>query len=453
MKFDMFHDVEWIESFKQNQENTGIWTEPRYIQEYSFQQPIPVTTFYKNLYSVLGTKPIGVIVLNIYSDYMEKLLRNIEVYPGQHILIVDELDRIILKSRSLDNLSGLDLNKVVTGHTSYTLRADGETYYISTPSAYSNQYGWRYYSIAEQRSLSKIPFWLSTFTIFCVLLSFLLGLALTYLLTKRNLKHIRNMVSIIHSAERGLPLPELTATKGANEYDFITQRLIKNFIEQNYLQVQLSEKKYKLQALEMAALQSQMNPHFLFNTLETIYWKVMGLTGKPNEANHMLEHLSDLLKYSLDAPNKIVTLEKEINYTKSYLEIQKIRYRDKFDILWEYDVEDVKKYSVVKLMIQPLVENSIYHGIKEKEGRSCIKIKCVRHAGSIRVTVIDNGIGMSKERLRQVRDSLKSDAEMADHIGLSNTNRRIKLTYGLEDGLTIRSKPNWGTVITIDIPL
>jgi two-component system, sensor histidine kinase YesM len=428
-------------------------TEPRYIQEYSFQQPIPVTTFYKNLYSVLGTKPIGVIVLNIYSDYMEKLLRNIEVYPGQHILIVDELDRIILKSRSLDNLSGLDLNKVVTGHTSYTLRADGETYYISTPSAYSNQYGWRYYSIAEQRSLSKIPFWLSTFTIFCVLLSFLLGLALTYLLTKRNLKHIRNMVSIIHSAERGLPLPELTATKGANEYDFITQRLIKNFIEQNYLQVQLSEKKYKLQALEMAALQSQMNPHFLFNTLETIYWKVMGLTGKPNEANHMLEHLSDLLKYSLDAPNKIVTLEKEINYTKSYLEIQKIRYRDKFDILWEYDVEDVKKYSVVKLMIQPLVENSIYHGIKEKEGRSCIKIKCVRHAGSIRVTVIDNGIGMSKERLRQVRDSLKSDAEMADHIGLSNTNRRIKLTYGLEDGLTIRSKPNWGTVITIDIPL
>ncbi|MDF2959758.1 MAG: integral rane sensor signal transduction histidine kinase [Paenibacillus sp.] len=453
VKFTAFHDEAWMDSYQQNQDNTGIWTEQRWIRKYSFQKEIPVTTFYKNVYSALGTKPIGVIVLNIYSDYIEKQLNSIEMYPGQSIFIVDEQKRIILKSRPLEVLNGLDLNKLLNEKAPFTLRKDGEAYYVSAAHAYSNQYGWEYYSIAAEHALSQIPFRLSTFTLFCVMLSFLLGLALTYLLTKQNLKHIRNMVSIIHSAERGLPLPELPHRKGTNEYDFVTQRLIKNFIEQNYLQVQLSEKKYKLQALEMAALQAQMNPHFLFNTLETIYWKVMGLTGRPNEANHMLEHLSELMKYSLDTPNKIVTLEKEINYTKSYLEIQKIRYRDKFDVLWEYDTEDTNIYSVVKLTLQPLVENSIYHGIKEKEEKSCIKIKIMRLDACIRITIIDNGAGMSQDRLRQVRETLQSDTEVSDHIGLANTNRRLKLTYGLDEGLVIRSKRCWGTSVSITIPL
>jgi two-component system sensor histidine kinase YesM len=453
VKLNAFHDTEWMDSFKQNQENTGIWTEQRFIRKYSFQKEIPVTTFYKNVYSVLGTKPIGVIVLNIYSDYMEKQLRTIEMYPGQSIFIVDEHKRIILQSRPPDVLSGLELDHVVSAQTPFVMNKEGEAYYVTKAPGSANQSGWEYYSVAAQRSLSQIPFRLSTFTVFCVLLSFLLGLALTYLLTKQNLKHIRNMVTIIHSAERGLPLPELPYRKGTNEYDFITQRLIKNFIEQNYLQVQLSEKKYKLQALEMAALQSQMNPHFLFNTLETIYWKVMGLTGRPNEANHMLEHLSDLMKYSLDAPSKIVTLEKEINYTKSYLEIQKIRYRDKFDISWEYDAEDVNKYSVVKLTLQPLVENCIYHGIKKKETKSSIKIKIFRQDAFIRITVIDNGVGMTRDKLRQVRDLLQSEAEAGDHIGLANTNRRLMLTYGLDEGLVIRSKPSWGTSVSITVPL
>lgn len=454
VKFDGFYDADWIDSFTDNQERGGIWTERRSIRTYSFQQPVPVVTFYQNLYSVLSVEPIGVIALNLYSDYLEKLLGQIEGYPDQAIVIFDGENRVVLKSRPLDTLDESALNRIVGATEPFVLKTGGESYQVAMPASYSNPYGWKYYSIAPARwSESPIALQLSVFTGFCVLLSFLLGLALTYWLTRQNVRHIRNMIAIIHSAERGQPLPQVPASKGADEYNFITQKLIKNFIEQSYLQVQLSEKKYKLQALELTALQAQMNPHFLFNTLETIYWKVIGLTGKPNEVNDMLEHLSDLLKYSLSGPDRIVTLEKEINYTKSYLEIQKVRYNDKFDVIWEFDPEQVHMYSMPKLMLQPLVENCIYHGIKEKEGKSCIKIKIARVAGRLRITVIDNGIGMSGERLRQVKAMLATDPETTEHIGLINTNRRVKLTYGEAFGLIVRSKRHWGTVVSVEIPL
>ncbi|MEK3913748.1 sensor histidine kinase [Paenibacillus sp. FSL H7-0331] len=451
--FSEFHDVSWRDSFNNNQNKTDVWTEPREIQRYSFEAPIPVTTVYKNLFSTVQNEPNGVIVLNIYTNYIEKLLENIVTYPDQHILVVDGNNRVIFKNRRLDELKPFDLKEILLSDTSFTLNTNEGAYLISQ--LHSSKYGWRYISITQGQGLTPIPFQLSTLSLSLVLLSFILGLLLTYFLTRRNVNHIRNIITIIDYADRGIPLPATSSASGIDEYDFITQKIIKNFIEQNYLQVQLSEKKYKLQAAELLALQSQINPHFLFNTLETIYWKVVGLTGKPNEANQMLEYLSDLLKYALDTPNRIVTLEKEIIYTKNYISIQKIRYRDQFDVIWEYDDEDIKRYSTVKLLLQPLIENSIYHGIKVKEGQSCIKIKINRFESYIRIAVIDNGIGMSRERLLEVNQMLgleEQAIEEVEHIGLVNTNKRIQLTYGMKQGVRIQSKPGVGTVVSVCIP-
>ncbi|NHN30245.1 sensor histidine kinase [Paenibacillus agricola] len=449
--FSEFHDVSWRSSFKDNQNKTEVWTEPRQIQRYSFEAPISVTTVYKNLFSNVLYQPNGVIVLNIYTNYIENLLKNIVTYPDQHILVVDGNDQVIFKNRPLDKLENINLKDIMYANESFTLQNEGKAYLISQ--LHSSKYGWRYISITQGQSLTPVPFQLSTVTLSLVLLSFLLGLALTYYLTRRNVNHIRNIISIINYAERGIPLPSISPSSGVNEYDYITQKIVKNFIEQNYLQVQLSEKKYKLQAAELVALQSQINPHFLFNTLETIYWKVIGLTGQPNEANRMLEYLSDLLKYALDTPNKIVTLEKEINYTENYLSIQKIRYRNQFDVIWDYEEEDVERYSVVKLLLQPLIENSIYHGIKEKQGKSGIKIKITCFSAYIRIAVIDNGIGMSKARLEEVRRQMDFEGLASEHIGLVNTNKRIQLTYGSVYKIHIQSKQQWGTVVSVHIPM
>lgn len=450
--FSQFHDVSWIDSFRAQEDKLArIKIEERQIRHYSFESPIEVTTIYKPLYSTLMNQAYGVIVLNIYSDYIDKQLQTFATYAGQYLLVLDEHGQIRFHNQPLKEFTAADLAHVEPGSGSFVLKKDGTSYIGSQ--LLSTQYeGWRYISLVPEHSLNHISYRLSKYTIYVVLTSFLLGLLVTLFLTNRSLQHIRKMISIIKSAERGLPLPPIQQQHHQNEYNFIIQTMIKNFIEQNYLHIQLSEKKYKLQATELLALQSQMNPHFLFNTLETINWKVIRLTGRPNEANHMLEHLSDLLRYSLDTPGRIVPIRKEVNYTKSYIEIQKYRYEDKFDVIWDYDEEEVEVYGVVKLVLQPLVENSLYHGIKEKAGRGLIKIKIDKHPSFIRISVIDNGVGMSKKQLYEVRDRMNQDTDAADHVGLANTNKRIKLSYQSDESLRILSKPGFGTVVSLRIP-
>ncbi|MGI6669540.1 MAG: sensor histidine kinase [Acetivibrionales bacterium] len=145
-------------------------------------------------------------------------------------------------------------------------------------------------------------------------------------------------------------------------------------------------------------------------------------------------------------------LNDEIENTKSYINIQKYRYEDKFDVYWDFPRE-ADNCKVKKLILQPLVENSIYHGIKEKEGRCFIKIKIKKSESHLSIFVADNGAGIPPERLKEIRKKLESSEDLSEHIGLFNTNKRLKLTYGDKYGIRIRSLPQVGTVVHLYIPL
>ena len=245
----------------------------------------------------------------------------------------------------------------------------------------------------------------------------------------------------------------LAPASSRDVYSYIVQGIITAFIEHHYLTVQLSEKKYKLQAMELLALQSQINPHFLFNTLETIYWKAMRLTGGPNDINHMLESLSDILKYSLRNDGSLVNLSAEIAHAVNYVNIQKIRYENKFQFTIQYDGES-DDVQVIKLLLQPLIENALYHGILETNRPGSIKLKILRRGRHLTISVIDDGAGMPREQLMNIRNMLNDAAEeFTAHIGLANTNRRLKLTYGEAYGIRLYSKPNFGTVARIQIQM
>lgn len=457
-------DADWLERFRAKENAGGILLEQRQIQRYSFEELIPVTTLYKPLPSLLTGGSVGVIAVNLYTDYLDRLLQSFASMDGQHLIILDETGAILFRNQiaPLSESMQEKLFLLQPGTESFDVELDNETY-AGTQLASGMHDGWRYISLMPKGELNRISFRLSQSTLLVVALSFLLGLALTYLLTRQSLRHIHRMISIIKSAEKGLPLPAIPNDgKREDEYGYIIQTMTRNFIQSSYLNVQLSEKKFRLQAAELLALQSQINPHFLFNTLETLNWKAMSLTGRPNEVNDMLEHLSELLRYTLDKPGRIVPLMKEIDYTKHYVAIQQIRYGDKFRCIWAYDPEEILPYSTVKLILQPLIENSLYHGIKEMADNGRIKIKIARHAGSTAVSVIDNGIGMTKERLEEVRRSvaLHMEDDYGDtggaydngHIGLTNTNRRIRLAYGTREGLRILSRHGLGTVVRLKIP-
>jgi two-component system sensor histidine kinase YesM len=155
----------------------------------------------------------------------------------------------------------------------------------------------------------------------------------------------------------------------------------------------------------------------------------------------------------LDGSNGLVSLKLEIANTLSYIQIQKVRYKEKFTVVWEFEPE-LEKYSILKLIFQPLIENSLYHGISEKEGSCVIKIRIHADQSRLYIAVIDNGIGILPERLALLRKQLLSNnLDPTRHIGLFNTQKRIQLTYGEKSGIQIRSKFGWGTGIYITIPI
>jgi two-component system, sensor histidine kinase YesM len=446
LEIDDFYDRQWYEDFIMHEGKETVWTDARTIHKVHAGFPKETVNLI-TMYRRISGENNGVIVLNINSNYIEQYLGNLSKMKDQGVLIVDQNNQVIFKNQETTN-HDIPIEQLISNQNSFfSIEFNQESYIVSKH--YSEKYGWTFVSFSPTASLYEVPIRLSMITLLLLLLSCIGGTILAIIFTKKNNNDIKLIITILNSVEKNAPLPPLPSRE-KNIYGYITHTILKNFMEQNYLKVQLSERKYKSQAMEFTALQSQLNPHFLFNTLETINWKAIGLTGRPNQLNYMIERLADILRYSLDGENKMVHMQKEILHTKSYIEIQKIRYKEKFDVIWDYDSES-EKYLVIKLILQPLIENSLTHGLRE-DGNCLIKIKIKDTFKTLNIAVIDNGIGILPEKLKEIQDKLDSNLELTNHIGLFNTHKRLKLTYGEEYGLVIRSKYGWGTAIDFKIP-
>lgn len=220
-------------------------------------------------------------------------------------------------------------------------------------------------------------------------------------------------------------------------------------IERLAQQLELNkEEANKLRAMELMLLQAQINPHFLYNTLDTIIWLVE--TGKNEQAVEMVSSLSNFFRSSLSKGRDVITISEEELHVKSYLEIQQFRYRDKLTYELDFDKE-IDKYRIPKLTLQPLVENALYHGIKLKRGMGNIKITGSRIEDKIMLTVEDTGIGMDEEELIRVKEAL--EAEHAVGFGMAAVYKRLKLMFGNQCSFDVTGEKNKGTKILICIPM
>jgi two-component system sensor histidine kinase YesM len=198
----------------------------------------------------------------------------------------------------------------------------------------------------------------------------------------------------------------------------------------------------------LALLQEQMNPHFLYNTMDTIIWLME--SGEISEAVMMVSSLSNYFRFSLSRGQNVITLAEEEQHIRSYLEIQQIRYRD----LMDYDIDipdELKKYILPKLTLQPLVENALYHGIKISRRKGIIRVTGIAQDERLILEVTDDGIGMSEERLDAVRASLMCDR--TEGFGLRTVHQRIQILFGGEYGLSVESTPDVGTKVFVTIPM
>lgn len=206
-----------------------------------------------------------------------------------------------------------------------------------------------------------------------------------------------------------------------------------------------------LRATELKLLQAQINPHFLYNTLDTIIW--LAEDNQKEQVTAMVSSLSDFFRTTLSKGKDYITIQEEESHIKSYLEIQQFRYRDimSYDIQFE---EDILCYPILKLTLQPIVENALYHGLKNKRGLGKISVFGQKEEDKIRFTVKDDGIGMDNETLEHLRRIVKGK-EMNDlqkGFGMANVQQRIELNYGSEYGIQIDSVYGEGTTVTIIIP-
>jgi len=213
---------------------------------------------------------------------------------------------------------------------------------------------------------------------------------------------------------------------------------------------QVKKEQIRLRKAEFELLQAQINPHFLYNTLDAIVW--LAESGEQQMVVDMVENLSDFFRTSLNQGKDVVTVREELEHVRSYLEIQKVRYQD--ILRFEIDVpEAVHKYLIPKITIQPLVENALYHGIKNKRGLGTIVIKGSCGEEGFVLQVSDNGIGMTEERLVQVREGIENKApNEKDIYGLYNVNERIRLNFGEKYYISLESAYMEGTTVYINLP-
>ena len=224
-------------------------------------------------------------------------------------------------------------------------------------------------------------------------------------------------------------------------FDVMTHR-IHELMEQN-----VHEQEEKRRS-ELKALQSQINPHFLYNTLDSIIWMAEG--KKNEEVVLMTASLARLLRQSISNEDEVVPIANEVEYARGYLTIQKMRYKDKLEFQIEVD-SSILYIPLIKLVLQPIIENAIYHGLKYKESKGLLIVKGFMKDGNAVLQVIDDGVGMDEETLAHIYDKHKVNYH-SNGVGVYNVQKRLKLYYGEDYGITYTSELGKGTTATITIP-
>ena len=219
----------------------------------------------------------------------------------------------------------------------------------------------------------------------------------------------------------------------------------------NELLSQVTTEQIRLRKAEFELLQSQINPHFLYNTLDAIVW--LAESGEKEKVVSTVSSLSNFFRASLNQGKDIVTIKEDIGHVRSYLEIQHVRYQDILD----YEIivpEEIYPYLIPKITVQPLVENALYHGIKNKRGKGKITISGEKKEDHVILSITDNGLGITEDRLKVVLNNInnRSESEKTTY-GLYNVNERIRLDFGEEYGINIDSEYGKGTTVSIKLPL
>ena len=394
----------------------------------------------------------GAVLVNIDMDKLDKLLLGIGNLAEQTITVTDESNRVLYcNNRRFFSGQAAEndiLRKALAAIGTTFVHTDfgGERTVVT--SARLRNRAW------NLTSALPLAYYDSTFLKLqgqmqqLVILVVIVGIVLTIWLAVRSYLPVRGIITTLEESEHLPPAP----AHPQNEADYIRQAISASLKSNQSMKTELDNRLHLLHEAQASALQAQITPHFLSNTLDAIRWGAVEMGGGENEVSRMLTVLSALLRTSLDMESALVTVETEIAHCLLYLDIMRYRYSTDLDV--RFDIPDeLMKTPIVKLTFQPLLENAIYHGLRPKKMQGSITVTAFKEEDKVVLRFKDSGVGIDDEKTNHLNLEMDSEAALTgSHIGMHNVNQRIKLLFGVEYGLRVCDSHGTGTIIELVIP-
>ncbi len=393
----------------------------------------------------------GVILVDLNYKMIQDMVSRSSIGDKGYVFIVDNLGSIVYHPKQpliYNNLQEEKIQDVIDSDQAViSATVNGQkVHYLSEDSIYSQ---WYVIGKVYDDEINVYSETLRNYSFWMLILALIIGTMLAFVVSGSILKPVDKLVGGIYQFQSG-NLDVEVHVDSHNELGLLTMNFnrmtkrIKALVKQN------QEAERTKRKSEIEALQSQINPHFLYNTLDSIVW--MAESGKSEEVVLMTSSLAKLFRISINKGEEVVTLKQEIEHVESYLVIQQMRYGDKLQ--YEIDVDpSIYPVRMIKLILQPLVENAIYHGIKQVPGQGMIWIRGKKEEDSIVLEVEDNGMGMEKAVIDELMAGHNVSTKKDGGVGAFNVDQRIKLYYGMEYGISIESELYEGTTISIRLPL
>ena len=401
--------------------------------------------------TVGGSTEQAVLLIEMAYQGLEEVLDEVTLGNGGYIYLMDSKGEIIWHPKFELIASGRvkENNLVAAGYDDGSREEifNGTRQTVVTKTV--GYTGWKLVGVIKGTGISLNMLKTRLFIVFVILLIIFIVILINSYISFRVTNPIRELEKSVKALEEG-NLDADIYMGGSYEVQHLGKSVQDmKFRIKGLMQDIVNEHEEKRKS-EFDSLQAQINPHFLYNTLDIIVWQIEN--EKQSEAVHTVTALARFFRLSLGKGKNIVTVKDEIDHVKNYLMIQHMRFKNKFD--YEFDIaEDVLELPSLKLMLQPLVENAIYHGMEFMDGDGMITVKAWREEDELYLSVADNGLGMTEDKVETILTGKSASGNgRGSGIGVKNVNERIKLYFGEAYGLTIDSEPDEGTTVIIHLP-
>lgn len=394
----------------------------------------------------------GVVFIDLNYSAISELCDQNSIGDKGYVFILDQNGNIVyhpsqqqlyneLQTENIDIVMNADTDTVVTGE------GDDEKIYTLARSEIT---GWTIVGCMNMAELLKSSKEANNIYVMTAIVLVVIAMLISSFIARSITLPIQKLRDSMERVQEGdfkaaddLVIPSQNEIGSLTTSFNVMTHKIEDLMAQNVHEQELKRKS------ELKALQSQINPHFLYNTLDSIIWMAEG--KKYEDVVLMTASLARLLRQSISNEDETVLIGQEIQYVKSYLTIQKMRYKDKLE--FEINVDpSINSVHIVKLVLQPIVENAIYHGLKYKESKGMLTVNGYQKDGNAVIEIADDGVGMDEETLNRIFEKHKVNYR-SNGVGVYNVQRRLSMYYGKEYGLSYKSEKGKGTTVTVVIPI